>query len=210
MIDFISVLIQGLTYFFDSTGKISGFLFSDKSVATKTLFSILLFLVLYIIIDMTFRRKWYFTIFVTGIVTALSIISIPDEFLLSLLSGYGALGSSFIALIPLLILLVFTFRVKSNLVGQVAWVFYGVYYFAYISYSAFTKSSSFFSLQNIPEFGAIIVGILMFFFIPSIRHAIFKGELQAIKLEGEEVALQARTLHTLQKNELKGYNAKDN
>jgi hypothetical protein len=45
----------------------------------------------------------------------------------------------------------------------------------------------------------------MFFFIPSIRQAIFKGELGAIKREGEMVAERARILHRLQKQELKGY-----
>ncbi|MEK6908868.1 MAG: hypothetical protein AABX23_02345 [Nanoarchaeota archaeon] len=185
------------------------FLFSTREIATKFLFSILLFMVLYTTVDVVFKRKWYFTIGMTAIVTVLSVVLTPDDLLSAVLTNYGALGSAILTIIPLLIILIFTVRIQSALVGRVLWMFYALYYFGFLLYMTLSGSEPFFSASHIPYFGAIIGGIFMFFFIPAIREAIFKGELSQIKQEGRIVASRAKLLHKLQKEELKAYDVEE-
>ncbi len=166
-----------LTAFFSESanwmGSQIGFIFSGKEIATQTLFAILLFMVLYTSVDALFRKKWPFTVIVTGIITALAIIALPPNFLTSIRNQYGALGATILAIIPFLIILIFTIRVESNLVGRVLWIFYALYYFALYIYSIATEKNGWLSAENIPYFAAIIGGIVLFLFISPIRNAIF-------------------------------------
>ena len=93
-----------------------------------------LFMVLYTTVDVVFKRKWYFTIGMTAIVTVLSVVLTPDDLLSAVLTNYGALGSAILTIIPLLIILIFTVRIQSALVGRVLWMFYALYYFGFLLY----------------------------------------------------------------------------
>ncbi len=181
------------------------FLFSTREIATKFLMGILLFMILYTTVDIVFKKNWLFTSVITLIVTILSIISIPDDFISVVRDQYGVLGITILTIIPLIIMLVFTVRVQSALVGQTLWVFYALYYFGLIIYKTITGPQAFLSTTNIPYLLAFIGGAVMFFAVPAIRQAIFKGELGQIKREGELVGARAKLLHRLQKEELKAY-----
>ncbi|MGV8130820.1 MAG: hypothetical protein ACP5N7_01835 [Candidatus Pacearchaeota archaeon] len=181
------------------------FLFSTREIATKFLMGILFFMVLYTTVDIVFKKNWLFTSAITLVVTILSIVWIPDDFISVVRDQYGVLGITILTILPLIIILVFTVRVQSALVGQTLWVFYALYYFGLLIYKTITGPQAFLSTTNIPYFVAIIGGVVMFLFIPAIRQAIFKGELNQIKREGELVGARAKLLHKLQKEELKAY-----
>lgn len=193
----------------DWVGEKIGFLFGEKDVATQTLFAILLFMILYPLIGSIFKSNNFFKFIISGAITALALIALPSNFLSSIRDQYGAMGATVLAIIPFIIMLVFTVRVESELVGRVIWIFYALYYFAIFVYSAVAGGQSFFSSENIPNFVAILAGIALFFGVPIIREAMFKGKLKELKREGASVALRSKMLHTLQKEELEAYDIKN-
>ncbi len=196
----------------DSSGWVNekmSFLFGEKEIATQTLFTILLFMILYPLVSLVFKHNKFFTFVISGAVTALVLIALPSNFLSSIRDQYGAMGATILAIIPFIIMLIFTTRIESELVGRVLWIFYALYYFTIITYSAVTGEKVFLSSENIPNFIAIFGGIVLFFFMPLIRNAIFKGQLKELKEEGAKVAVKAKLLHTLQQEELAAYGTKD-
>ncbi len=180
-------------------------LFGEREIATKSLFAILLFMVLYTTIAAAFKKKWLFNVLITGIVTALSIIWLPDNFLNAIRSQYGALGATILSIIPFVIVLIFTVKAESNLVGRILWLFYALYYMAVYVYAIAIEKTGWLSVENIPYFAAIIAGLVLFIGLPAVRNAIFKGQLKEIKEEGAKVASRAKVLHKLQREELKAY-----
>lgn len=189
----------------DSIGNGLNPLFAEKEAATKTLLAILFFMVAYTTIDAFFKKKWYFTFIITGIVTVLSVWWLPPEFISTIRTQYGAMGVAILSIIPFMIMLVFTIRVESDLVGRVLWLFYAIYYFTLFIYTIATGSGSWLSAENIPYYGAIIAGIFLFFTMPAVRRAIFKGQLKEIREEGAKAALESKVLREIKKKELGSY-----
>ncbi len=199
--------------FFDDvatwTGDKIGFLFGEKDIATQTLFAILLFMILYPLVGSVFKRSNFISFVISGAITALALIALPPNFLSSIRDQYGAMGATILAIIPFIIMLVFTIRVESELVGRVLWIFYALYYFAILIYSSVAGGQTFLSVENIPNFAALLGGVALFFFMPLMREAIFQGKLKGIKEEGVKIASRAKILHKLQQEELDAYDVKD-
>ena len=58
------------------------------------------------------------------------------------------------------------------------------------------------SANTIPYLFAIIMGLVIFFVIGSIRKALFKGEMSALKESGNRIAKRGKLLHQLQRKEV--------
>ena len=181
-------------------------LFSDKEILTRVFFAILLFMIIYQIVDIVFGKKRWATWLIAGIITLLALIWMPVNFIDAIKLEYGAMGAAILSVIPFLILLVFTVRIGSLLAGRIVWIFFVIYYFALYLYEIIMKSTGgwtgWLSAETIPYLGAIIAGLIIFFLLGSIRKALFYGEIGALKESGRQVATKAKLLHKLQDTEL--------
>ncbi|MBU3912765.1 MAG: hypothetical protein KKE50_01590 [Nanoarchaeota archaeon] len=182
-----------------SIGGVLSPLFGDKEVLTRVFFAILLYMILYSAIGMIFKGKRALTIIITFLVTAISLLALPSNFIEAIRTQYGAMGAAILSIIPFIIILVFSIKVASALIGRVVWIFYIVYYFALYIYQIATTSSGWLSAETIPYFAAIIAGVFIFFFIGAIRKAWFKGEMADIKEAGTEIIEREQMLNAYEK-----------
>ncbi len=197
----IAAVVSGI---FQGIGDVLSPLYGDKAWFTQILFGILLWMILYSITETMFGSK-YLTSIISLVIVFLVFIALPQDFLQSILISYGAMGAAILSVIPFMIILVFTVRVQSALVARILWIFFITYYAGILVYSWVT-SGDFISSTSIVYLFALIAGILIFSFIGTIRKAIFKGEMSALKEQGNKVANRSKILHQIQKEELdEGY-----
>jgi len=178
--------------------------FDDKELLTRALFAVLLYMILYSIISSTKFFKRTIAVIVTILITTIILIALPVNFLTTIRATYGAMGAVILSVIPFVIILVFTIRVKSALAARILWIFFVIYYFSLLIYN-WALSGKFISAETIPYLLAVIAGLVIFFLIGSIRKAIFKGEMQGVMEQGERITEKAKVLHKLQGKELKAY-----
>lgn len=176
-------------------------LFGDKELFTKFLFAVLIFMIVYSIISVLFAGSKYITWIIALIVTILAVLWIPPNFITAIRDQYGVMGATILSVIPFAIMLMFTVRVGSLLLGRIVWLFYVVYYFTFFCYE-WVNTGKFWAASSIPYLGAIIAGGLIFFLLGPIRNALFKGEMSALKESGRQVTQKAKLLHKLQGEEL--------
>ena len=121
--------------------------------------------------------------------SALAMIGLPVGFLESIRTGYGAMGGAILSVIPFLVIFWFSMKTKSLLMARITWLFYTVYYFA-LMISAWYESGLWSGWYMI----AILIGVVIFFFILKIRGFIWEGELETIKEKGAKKATMRQTL----------------
>ncbi len=183
---------------------ILGPLFGDTELLTRVFLAALLFMLLYSIIITIFKDKKALSLIVSGLVTAISLLALPSNFLQAITLQYGAMGAALLAAIPFVILLVFTVKVGSMVVARITWVFYALYFLALTIYKIATTTMGAFSAESIPYWGAMIAGILIFIFIIPIRRFFTKEELKELKEEGMNVIEREKLLNKYEKQRLEG------
>lgn len=174
----------------------------NKDILTKFFFAILLGMIIYSIAGTVFsRNKW--TVWIsTIIITLLAIIWLPVNFIQVIRDQYGVMGATILSVIPFIIVLVFSVRVGSALVGRVTWVFYVFYYLTFYAYEVYNTGKEWISAETIPYLGAIVAGLVVFLLIGPIRKALFWGEMAGIKESGKATIKKGKLLHKLQGEEL--------
>lgn len=179
---------------------------NDTAFLVRIFFGILLFMVLYSVVDVIFKKNRFLTYMVTALITIISMWSIPAEFLSAMTLQYGAMGAAILTVIPFMIMLVFTVRVGSLLAARMLWIFYCFYYFGLYIYGfvVANNTSAGWTWTNSGYIYLIflVLGLCMFLLVGPIRSAVFKGELAGVREEGKVVAGRAKLLHKLQKEEL--------
>lgn len=169
---------------------------------SRVFFAILLALIVYTIIGTFFEGssgwiRWGATISITVI----SLTTVPAEFLESIRISYGAMGASILAIIPFMIIAMFSVKVKDILIARFIWIFYCFYYFV-LYIQAWISKGVFWGGHTFPYLVAIILGVLMFFFIGPLRHYIFSEDISRIKEVGEKHIERGKLLRELKKSEL--------
>lgn len=189
-----------------------GPLFGQQETLTKFFFAILLFMIIYTIVEGMFKGSKTTTIITSTIITVLAVWFMPSALITTVRDQYGIMGAAILSVIPLMIMLVFTVRVGSILTGKILWIFWICYYFAVYLYRIFSNSTGWLSSDNIIYLGAIIAGLIMVFALKPIRDLLFKGKLEDIAEAGTQTIESAELLHELQKKELNAYkrSAKNN
>lgn len=165
---------------------LSGAIGADaKSGISKFFFVILLAMIIHSFISSFFSDsntflKWGITISIS----ALAYLGIPEGYLEALLVSYGAMGLTILTVIPFLIMVIFTVKVKDLMIARGTWVFYVLYYMISIVGKIIeTKGAE-------PAYWiAILGGGLMFFTIPYLRHMFDEGKISA-KVEKAEAAIE--------------------
>jgi len=178
-------------------------LFTDSAWFTRALLGMLLFMIIYSLVGALTAGGGFITLIASLIITALSVMFLPNSFVGAIALQYGAMGAAILTIIPFVIMLIFTVRLKSILVGRILWVFYVVYYFALFMYRL--GEIGFWTINSIPYWAAIIGGVIVFFFIIKIKEIIFKEKLKDIQLAGKEVAARRKALIGVEKESLEAF-----
>ena len=195
---YIAAFINGiLGPAFDSDGS---------QLFTKIIFVILLCLLIYEIVDVAFKpHSKFFTGLISLVISILGVMFLPTSFIVAIRDQYGILGATILSVIPFIILLLFSVRAESTMVGRVVWLFYTIYYFALYLYRIFGDSNplSWNDPSNWPYWGAIIAGIIMFVFIVKIHEIVFKEKMTAIEDEAKKIVKRGNLLHRYEKDATK-------
>jgi len=149
------------------------------------LLGILLWMIMYTITKKLFslNSKWI-SIGASLIMTVLAFIYLPENFVEAIVLQYGVVGATILTIIPFAAILYFTTSVSSSIFfSRVIWIFYIIYYFSIFAYKI-VKSGNILNIDNLPYGAAILAGVLIFFWLPTIRNWVSKGELDAKEEEG--------------------------
>jgi len=184
--DFFKELITGL----------SGLLGTDAdSGLSKFLFVILLAMIIYTVISSFFSGsnpflKWGITISIS----LLFYIGIPKGYLEGLLVSYGAMGLTILTVIPFMIMVLFTIRVRNLMIARGTWIFYVLYYFVLVIGKIWETSGA-----KPVYWIALVGGIAMFLTIPWIRSWFAGSRLDSFLEEGEEALRGNKAVQKLSK-----------
>lgn len=177
--------------------------FGEKELFSRVLLAILLFMIVYEVIDFAFKMEGWTRKLISVIVTILGILVIPPEFVTLIRDNFGVMGAAILTIIPFLIVLAFSIRMGGGVMARAVWAIYALYYLIIYFYKWINSTNPWWSSPAlIPYLLAMIVGIIMFWVIKPIRNAVFKGNMREIEEEGEKIVRRAGTLHKLQRHEL--------
>jgi len=188
----IKNFIGGGKAFYASSG-LDNIIFGDKESLSKLFFAFLLGAIIYTLVAEFFSKshsfiKWGITIAITGI----SFFAFPPGYLESIRLSYGAMGLTILAVIPFLIIAIFTLRVERLWVARGTWFFYLIYYLAlYISRLISIPDAGVEAVSTVPYWIAIIGGIFMFSSIAYLRSK-FAQEALAGAVEKAGMKIQKR------------------
>ena len=188
---------EGLKGFF--TGLFGDTLLGDGALG-KIFMALLIGMFVYSALGTFFtneNQKWVLNL-ATIAATGLAILGLPENFLESILSGYGAMGAAILMIIPFLVILWFTIKVDSVLIARGIWLFYTVYYFGLYIQGLFSGAS-----QIWPNLIAMVLGGIMFFFILQVHRFIFHGEMEEVVEKGKRKTTERKTRLALEMERLK-------
>ena len=189
----LKVATAGVTAFFKA-------LFSDTIFGAETLsrifMALLLAMFIYTAIGSFFGDDtspwivWGATISAT----ALALFGLPAGFLLSIRTGYGAMGATILSIIPFLIIFWFSVKTRSLMVAKITWAVYAVYYLILFLSGIFIKKivdGVEVDALSWPYIVAFAIGVGVFIFISYFRTLFFHGELQS-QIEKANMSVEAR------------------
>lgn len=139
---------------------------------------------------------------VSVVATVIAMMTIDSEYLVALQASYGAMGLTILAVIPFVIILAFTIKVRSRAIARGTWAVFAIYYLWSYGAILINPVINNVTVSRWPYFIAVIVGIAMFFFIGKLRIIFSEEELKAdVEHAVEEVkrstaALKAERLRT--------------
>jgi hypothetical protein len=175
---------------------------SDGGWMIKILMGLLLGMIIYSVV-ISFGGSTMVTTIISAIITIISILAMPAGLLSAISTSYGAMGTTILMIIPFAIILIFSVRVGSLLIGRLAWIFFCLYYFFLLIYNwAINPVATLISTESLPYWGGIIAGLLAFFLLGAIRKAIFKGEMDAINESGVKMIKEGSLLRKLKHKDL--------
>jgi hypothetical protein len=177
---FFNQLGQGVVGFFSAIG-IGGDVTTD--FLSKLFFAVLLGMIIYSVVSTFFSDSGAFVQWgITGAVTFIAFFGIPAGYLEALQLSYGAMGLTILTVIPFLIMVLFTVKVKDLMIARGTWVFYVFYYFFLIIQKWWGLAED---VSGVPYWIAFLGGIVMFFMIPYLRHWGEEGKLEALEEKAE-------------------------
>ena len=182
--------VSGFEAFFNTA--FNDVAFGDDEWLSKLFFAVLLGMVIYTVVSSFFSGSNVYVQWGISIaVTAIAFVGIPGGYLEALRFSYGAMGLTILALIPFLIMVLFTIKVESMIAARVIWIFYTFYYFALLigrwleisalnELAAKSATDSLEAVSTGPYWIAFFVGIVMFFTIPYLRGWYHKSKTEAL------------------------------
>ncbi|MFH0711673.1 MAG: hypothetical protein V1889_00950 [archaeon] len=203
--DAIAAAESSVTFASGFFGTILSPLFGETEMLSRVFFALLLGMIIYSVISVMFKGssktiQWI----ISFVITALALLGLPSNFLEAVRTSYGAMGAAILVMIPFIIILIFSLRVRSVLLARMTWVFYAAYYLVMYFYAIITMNGGWITTESIPYLAGFVGGVFVFFFMSGIRRLLFKGEIEGIREMGEKGIEQGKLLKELKGKELKG------
>jgi len=178
-------------------------LFGEKEMLSRVFFALLLGMIIYSVVSVMFKGssktvQWI----IAFAITALALLGLPSNFLEAVRTSYGAMGAAILVMIPFIIILVFSLRVRSVLLARMTWIFYAIYYLVMYIYEIATMEGGWLTTGSFPYLAGFLGGVMVFIFMSGIRRLIFKGEIEGIKEAGEKGIEKGKLLKELKGKEL--------
>src|SRR3989338_123886 len=152
-------------------------LFNSKELFTKLFFIILVWMIIYSLVQSLFKRSAVTTFVISGLISVLAVWFMPASLITTIRDQYGVMGASILSIIPFAIMVLFTVKIENKLIAQGLWIFWAFYYLGVYLYRAFVNLSA----DSFVYLGAAIAGVVIIFAVGPIRKLIFHGELGAMK-----------------------------
>jgi hypothetical protein len=156
----------------------------DPTGASTILLGILLFMIIYSIVKQMQlfagmgALAEFFSLVAAVIISILTFVWLPEEFIENIVLQYGAMGATILAVIPFIIMLYFTAVVaKSLLIARVIWLTYGIYYFVLFIYQWGNAATT--ELDHVLYGAAVLLGIFVFLLIGPIRGWVWGEKLES-------------------------------
>lgn len=178
-------------------------IYLDPKNSSSILLGILLFMIIYSVLKNVrmFRTEgetsnFFWSGGVSLIVTLLALIYLPSNFLEMIGPQFGAMGGTILTMIPFIIMFYFTvWAVDSLVLARLSWLIFTIYYFIIFINDILVANAAvgIWSKENIPYFFGIIIGIIMFSFIYTLRKKFYREILLAKRERGERLVRKAAT-----------------
>ena len=168
---------------------------------TRILLGILLWMVFYsVVVQVGLFKDLEPKIFWTGglalILTLLSFIYLPNDFVAALSIPYSATGATILTFIPFLIVLYFVVWITDSLIlGRlilgVFLAYYVIIFIYVVLFSEFAASGQI-PYQNLwPYLVVLVIGLVIFVFLFKFRAWVFKGKIQEAEERGGRLVRRA-------------------
>ena len=178
-----------------------------KGWLSKVFFAVLLGMIIYTTISSFFPGSNFIQWGITIAITTIAMIGIPPGYLEALMVSYGAMGLTILTVIPFLVMVIFTVKVKDLMIAKGTWAFYVFYYFFLIIgqwWNVRVANTVATAVSTAPYWIAFLGGIAMFFTIPYVRHWFDDAKLGTY-VETAETAIKKETeTHKLSKKSHEG------
>ena len=179
----INDLFNNIGDFFTAafSGSGSTALSSGSSLITSFAFAALIYFLVYMVVNDVWKSSSSLMRFgISASITLLAFFGIPAGFLGGISTAYGALGATLLVAIPFIIVMWFSLRTNNLFIARLTWAIFGIYFFA--SYlSAAVDVGTFLDKAQIPNLVGVVIGLVAFFAIPSIRELVMHGNTEALR-----------------------------
>ena len=163
---------------------------------TRVLLGILLWMVFYsVVVQIGLFKDLEPKIFWTGglavILTLLSFIYLPNDFVAALSIPYSATGATILTFIPFFIIIYFTVWVTDSLtLARLIWIVFLIYYvviFIYVVFFSEFAATGQIPYKSVwPYIVVFFIGIFIFAYLGKIRLWVFEGKISEIEEKGKK------------------------
>lgn len=212
----MEALITGLRELFVAVnipfGPIFDYLISITQPLLKILFGILLFLIVYSIIDTTnlLGGKKIFTLLVSIGVTMLAMSVLPAALLEKLIPLYGSMFTTLPSAIFFVLLLGWTFKVESLWIVRTIWIMIAAFFtILFLSLGIPSFNGGLYG-QSLIYFILMIVSVIISIFIKPIRKAFFDAQMDDVESRMKADVSIDRSVQEAHKTEANAYKKTSN
>lgn len=176
----------------------------DPANSSRILLGVLLWMILYSVVDKVglfkdLQPKSFWVGVISFIITILSFIYLPKEFVQALAVPYSAIGATILTFIPFMIIIYFTVWVTDSIIlARTIWGVFLVYYFSIFVYTIlfqdyradFWSGSTFLSI--FPYLIVMGIGGFIFFNLRNVRLWVFKSKIEEAEERGGRLVRKAK------------------
>jgi len=182
----------------------AGMIFGNADVSdpvtlmTYVFLGVILFMLIYFVLgnmSLFGKEKKNLNLLLSAIIVLFILTNLPENFFSAMLLPYEALGIVVLMILPSIIVLFFSVKIKSSAMARILWVFFSVYYIAFFFYH--------YPSENGVSFIYLVLGIIgafMILFVGFLRKQFSEdriegmiekiglhSKMRAAKIEAEEL-----------------------
>jgi hypothetical protein len=206
LISFVSAAFDISTMLKDagsSVGSGINSLVKDTPAFIKTLFFILVFIIIASLIELIplFREKRFMGIIVALIVSTLAVFFLPTSMMTSLVAPYSAMGVAFTSIIPFIFVFLFSkYMLVNKFLKNLVWFFFTIFLIILTVYDAINYPTQWFKWVY-----AIVslLAIVMLYFNDALDRYMLGGKLEGVLTKAEQRIQREKAFDELREKRMK-------